>query len=287
MTAYKEQYYSLEENEMQDLIAKAKKGSAKAQEELLKVFSNFLTKYISLLYYGKFNLNDYDIRRFISLFIKDSGTRFALMKNKMNGSNMRVINECMRGIHYMAKRYGDEEDIRQTVYMTFFQCIGRYERKDSAKGPIPFSGFLYSYFFYLLKKNVDTFLIDQLGRKTFPLLDDDATNDEGDENYVIGFKADPVEYSMEQLLAADKIDEFWVLGEKNIAPFDRLTVQERQLLKWRYVDGQRSSEISQKVNEHPNTVREHLSKIKNKVKDLIIENDLSEYAMLINMEKNQ
>jgi hypothetical protein len=286
MTAYKEQYYSLEENEMQDLIAKAKKGSAKAQEELLKVFSNFLTKYISLLYYGKFNLNDYDIRRFISLFIKDSGTRFALMKNKINGSNMRVINECMRGIHYMAKRYGDEEDIRQTVYMTFFQCIGRYERKDSAKGPIPFSGFLYSYFFYLLKKNVDTFLIDQLGRKTFPLLDDDATNDEGDENYVIGFKADPVEYSMEQLLAADKIDEFWVLGEKNIAPFDRLTVQERQLLKWRYVDGQRSSEISQKVNEHPNTVREHLSKIKNKVKDLIIENDLSEYAMLINMEKN-
>lgn len=286
MTAYKEQYYSLEENEMQDLIAKAKKGSAKAQEELLKVFSNFLTKYISLLYYGKFNLNDYDIRRFISLFIKDPGTRFALMKNKMSGSNMRVINECMRGIHYMAKRYGDEEDIRQTVYMTFFQCIGRYERKDSAKGPIPFSGFLYSYFFYLLKKNVDTFLIDQLGRKTFPLLDDDATNDEGDENYVIGFKADPVEYSMEQLLAADKIDEFWVLGEKNIAPFDRLTVQERQLLKWRYVDGQRSSEISQKVNEHPNTVREHLSKIKNKVKDLIIENDLSEYAMLINMEKN-
>jgi len=286
MTAYKEQYYSLEENEMQDLIAKAKKGSGKSQEELLKVFSNFLTKYISLLYYGKFNLNDYDIRRFISLFIKDPSTRFALMKNKMSGSNMRVINECMRGIHYMTKRYGDEEDIRQTVYMTFFQCIGRYERKDSAKGPIPFSGFLYSYFFYLLKKNVDTFLIDQLGRKTFPLLDDDATNDESDENFVIGFKADPVEYSMEQLLAADKIDEFWVLGEKNIAPFDRLTVQERQLLKWRYVDGQRSSEISQKVNEHPNTVREHLSKIKNKVKDLILENDLSEYAMLINLEKN-
>jgi hypothetical protein len=286
MTAYKEQYYSLEENEMQDLIAKAKKGSVKAQEELIKVFSNFLTKYISLLYYGKFNLNDYDIRRFISLFIKDPSTRFALMKNKMSGSNLKVINECMRGIHYMAKRYGDEEDIRQTVYMTFFQCIGRYERKDSAKGPIPFSGFLYSYFFYLLKKNVDTFLIDQLGRKTFPLLDDDATNDESDENYVVGFKADPIDISMEQLLAADKIDEFWVLGEKNISPFDRLTVQERQLLKWRYVDGQRSSQISQRVNEHPNTVREHLSKLKIKIKDIIIENNLEEYITLINMEKN-
>lgn len=282
MSSFKEQYYSLEEEEMQDLIAKAKKGSSKDQQQLLNVFSNFLTKYISLLYYGKFNLNDYDIRRFISLFVKDQYVRFALSKNKMNSSHMKHINECMRGIHYMTKRYCDEEDIRQTVHMTFFQCINRYERK----GPIPFSGFLYSYFFYLLKKNVDVFLIDQLGRKTFPLLADDATMDESDENFVIGFKADPVEYSIEQLLAADKIDEFWVLGEKNMVPFDRLSIQERQLLKWRFVDGQRSSEISQKINEHPNTVREHLAKIKIKIKDLILDLELDEFSTLLKLEKN-
>jgi len=287
MTAYKEQYYTLGEKEMQDLIAKAKSGSSFHQEELLKVFSNFLTKYISLLYYSKYNLNDYDIRRFISLFIKDSFTRYALMKNKLSNQNLKVVNECMRGINYMAKRYGDEEDIRQTVYMTFFQCINRYERKDSEKGPIPFSGFLYSYFFYLLKKNVDVFLIDQLGRKTFPLLDDEATNDESDENFVVGFKADPIEYSIEQLLAADKIDEFWVLGERNISPFDRLSLQERQLLKWRYVDGERSSEISLRINEHPNTIREHLSKIREKIRELIIELDLDEYSTLIKMEKKK
>jgi RNA polymerase sigma factor (sigma-70 family) len=281
MSSFKEQYYSLEEEEMQALIADAKRGMKKSQEELLNVFHNFLTKYVSLLHHGKFNLNDYDIRRFISLFIKDPFVRFALMKNKMNNTQLKHINECMRGIHYMTKRYCDEEDIRQTVHMTFFQCITRYERK----GPIPFSGFLYSYFFYLLKKNVDVFLIDQLGRKTFPLLADDATMDESDENFVIGFKADPVEYSIEQLLAAEKIDEFWVLGEKNMIPFDRLSVQERQLLKWRFVDGQRSSEISQKINEHPNTVREHLSKIKNKIKDAILELDMIEFTSLIKMEK--
>lgn len=281
MSTFKEQYYSLEEEDMQKLIAEAKEGKLSSQQELLKVFSNFLTKYISLLYYGKFNLNDYDIRRFVSLFIKDPYVRLALMKNKMNSTHMKHINECMRGIHYMIKRYCDEEDIQQTVHMTFFQCITRYERK----GPIPFSGFLYSYFFYLLKKNVDVFLIDQLGRKTFPLLADDATMDENDENFVVGFKADPVEYSIERLLAADKIDEFWVLGEKNMIPFNLLTIQERQLLKWRYVDGQRSSEISQKINEHPNTVREHLSKIKNKIKDSILELNLEEFSTLIKMEK--
>lgn len=286
MTSYKEQYYSLQEEEMQKLILESKKNIQKSQEELLKVFSNFLTKYISLLYYCKFNLNDYDIRRFISLFIKEPSTRFALMRNKLNNNNLKVVNETMRGIHYMAKRYGDEEDIRQTVYMTFFQCVARYERKDSAKGPIPFSGFLYSYFFYLLKKNVDVFLIDQLGRKTFPLLADEATNDESDDDYVVGFKADPVEYSMEKLMASDRIDEFWVLGENVDSIFAQLSIQERQLLKWRYIDGKRSSQISQIVNEHPNTIREHLSKVREKIKTILL-NDLdgySEFYYLVKME---
>ena len=139
MAAYKEQYYNLKESEMQELIAKAKSGNSKAQEELLKVFHNFLTKYVSLLYYGRYNISDYDVRRFIGLFVKDNYIRFALMKNKVNKQTLKKINEVMGGIQYMAKRYGDEEDIRQTVNMTFFQCIKRYERRDSAKGPIPFS----------------------------------------------------------------------------------------------------------------------------------------------------
>ena len=50
MAAYKEQYYSLKEHEMQDLLEKAKNGKEKAQLELLKVFSNFLTKYTTMLY---------------------------------------------------------------------------------------------------------------------------------------------------------------------------------------------------------------------------------------------
>jgi DNA-directed RNA polymerase specialized sigma24 family protein len=184
------------------------------------------------------------------------------------------MNAC-DGINYMARRYGDEEDVRQTVNMTFFQCITRYQRKDSEKGPIPFSGFLYSYFFYLLKKNVDNFLIDQLGRKSFPLLSDEVNTEEEGETQP-GFKAPPVEYSLEQILGAEEINEFWVLGETCYPPFDQLTIQERQLLKWRFVDNRKSSEIAQIVTEHPNTVREHLIKVKIKVKEAIMDNDMAD-----------
>lgn len=96
MASYKEQYYSLSEDEMQALIAKAKLGNQSAQNELLKVFNNFLTKYVTMIYYGKYNLSDYDIRRFTSLFVKDNFVRFNLMKNQLNQAGYKHVNECLR-----------------------------------------------------------------------------------------------------------------------------------------------------------------------------------------------
>jgi DNA-directed RNA polymerase specialized sigma24 family protein len=164
--------------------------------------------------------------------------------------------------------------------MTFFQCIARYQRRDSEKGPIPFSGFLYSYFFYLLKKNVDTFLIDQLGRKSFPLLDDESNEDDQDQGSP-GFKAPAIDVDMDKMLATEDINEFWVLGESCSQPFDQLSTQERQLLKWRYIDGLRSSEISKKITEHPNTVREHLSKVRLRIRDIVVNSNLEDIMYIL------
>lgn len=171
----------------------------------------------------------------------------------------------------MIKRYCTEEEVRQTVEMTFFQCIQRYERKDSEKGPIPFSAFLYSYFFYLLKKNVDTFLIDQLGRKSFAI--SEGPTDSESEEAGSGVNVDTIEHAVYDLTFAEEVDEYWVLGETATFPFNHLTVQERQILKWRFVDKKRSSEIALKITEHPNTVREHLTKIKDKITKIIKEAD--------------
>lgn len=183
----------------------------------------------------------------------------------------------------MTKRYCTEEDVRQTVQMTFFQCIQRYERKDSEKGPIPFSAFLYSYFFYLLKKNVDTFLIDQLGRKSFAISDNNQDSEE--DGVSSGINVDTLDYAITDLIFADQVDEYWVLGETATTPFDRLTVQERQLLKWRYVDKKRSSEIALKITEHPNTVREHIAKIKDKLAEAIRECNVDDIIIPVYFEK--
>lgn len=84
---------------------------------------------------------------------------------------------------------------------------------------------------------------------------------------------DTMDYAVSDLFFAEEIDEFWVLGDTAMAPFDELTVQERQLIKWRFIDKKRSSEIALKITEHPNTVREHITKIKEKLKEIIIKNN--------------
>jgi DNA-directed RNA polymerase specialized sigma24 family protein len=195
------------------------------------------------------------------------------MKNKLNQAGYKHVNECISGILYMVKRYCTEEDVQQTVRLTFFQCINRYEKKESEKGPIPFSAFLYSYFLYLLKKNVDTMLIDQLGRKTFPLVtqDDMSGESDSDENGIAGAYVDTQQYANIDTPFSSEIDEFWVLGNETDAIFSRLSVQERQLIKWRFIDNKRSSEIALKITEHPNTVREHIAKIKDKILSILEE----------------
>jgi hypothetical protein len=148
---------------------------------------------------------------------------------------------------------------------------------------------LYSYFLYLLKKNVDTFLIDQLGRKSFPLLTQDDMSGDGESNDNIkgGAYVDTTEYATIDLLFASDVDEFWISGEETNPPFDRLTVQERQLLKWRFIENKRSSEIAIKITEHPNTVREHLSKIKKKIREIILEDGMEDYLFLTSFKKEK
>jgi DNA-directed RNA polymerase specialized sigma24 family protein len=268
----KDRYYTIAEDVLQEIIKKAKTGDDKSQRELLKVFDNFLKKYVNLLYYGRYSLSDYDIRKFIGLFVPDPQVRFYLARNKLNKSGRDQVAEAINGIIYMTKRYGTIEDVRQTVHFTFLQCINRYERK----GSVPFAGFLYSYFFYMLKKNVDTLLIDQLGRKTFPLVvEEDSGQDDG-EDLKIQFTG-PSAPAAENFIGPDIIDELWVMGDTAMEPFDKLTMQERQLIKWRFVDGYKSSHIARKTTEHPNTVRDHFNKIRMKLKDILGE----DFAMML------
>jgi DNA-directed RNA polymerase specialized sigma24 family protein len=272
-------YYTIPEEDLQLIIKKAKKGDVPAQAELFAVFDNFLKKYVALLFTKRADLRDYDIRRFIALFAR-KGYAAKIQRNQIDEGAYKEVNEVLRGLHYMVQRYCDKEDVEQTVYITFMQCIDRYERK----GSIPFSGFLYNYFFYRLKKNVEEYLISQVGRKTFGLYTEDSVSSSspsGENSDMSQINSDvQKQIKIEEYdvftLGTDSIDEFWVSGETAAYPFTKLTINQRQLLKWRYIDGLKAPKIADKTSEHPNTCRAQLHKIREELEE-ILGDELSEY----------
>lgn len=112
-----------------------------------------------------------------------------------------------------------------------------------------------------------------MGEKPFHLCNGSSSDDQGRESEGITIDVDTIEHAFTDLFFSEEIDEFWVLGETATTPFDELTVQERQLIKWRFIDKKRSSDIAFTITEHPNTVREHIAKIKIKLKEIIIKNN--------------
>lgn len=78
---------------------------------------------------------------------------------------------------------------------------------------------------------------------------------------------------------------FGLYGENCYPPYDKLSTQERQLIKWKFVDNKKSSEIAEIVTEHPNTVREHISKVKKRVKEAIIENNMEDIITMFKLDQ--
>lgn len=265
-------YYTIPEEVLQLMISKAKNGNTRSQEELLQVFDNFLKKYVALLMHKKCDLRDYDIRRFVALFAR-GGYSKRIQRNQIDDATYKEINEVLRGLHYMVARYADKTDVEQTVLVTFFQCLDRYERR----GSVPFSGFLYNYFFYRLKKNVEEFLISQVGRKTFGLYTEDnvSSSYSSSENIDLRQINSDVQRQIRinesdvYTLGTDRIDEFWISGENASYPFTELSINQRQLLKWRFIDGLKAPSIAEKTSEHPNTCRSQLHKIREDLEDIL------------------
>lgn len=265
------QYYSLPEDELQALIVRAKNHDSQAQLKLLEIFTPYFNKFVMLLYYGKLDLSFYDVRRFVGLFVPDKGLNFYLARNKLNRDGLSKVNDIVRPLVGMINRYGTEEDVRQTVHMTFLQCVERYTPKNNKDGElIPFSAYLYNYFYFLLSRHVKELHIGQLGRKTFPLTVTNTTGDSDDSDNISEIDpADPDQ--VEDQLGPEFIDEHWVIGETCGPPFDKLTIKERQILKWKYVDGLKASEIKRRITEHPNTTRESINRIKSFIKEELAE----------------
>lgn len=258
-------YYHLPEEEIQDLVNRAQQGDENALSEVLTIFDNFVQKYVNLLFHGQLALHNNDIRQFLKLFVNDTNLKRKLGQNKLNYRERQELQQIWHGFNYMITRYNTEEDVRQTVQTAFTDTVMRYQRR----GEVPFSGYIYRYFLFIMQKYMKEILIDQLGRKSFPLRVEEDFNDEDEDSVPPGFDV-PSEPSAEEMSSQKEIDEDWVFGEA-MFPFDQLNIQERQLIRWYYIEKVNITNIADRMAESAGKISEKLATARQKLEDAIKE----------------
>lgn len=273
-------YYHLPEEEIQDLVARAQQNDREASEYLLTIFDNFIQKYVNLLYHGQLALHNNDIRQFLKLFINNNRLKRCLGQNRFSQHDHHELQRIWSSFNWMIVRFAGEEDVRQTVELAFMDCVQRYRRK----GDVPFSGYIYRYFLFIMQKYMQEILIDQLGRKTFPLRVEEDFDDE-DDDVPPGFDV-PAEPSAEEMVDSHEIDEDWVFGDAQF-PFNQLNPQERQLIKWYYIDNKTLTSIADRMAESSNNISSIIASARRKLTEVIKDNpELSEWQNLIKDGEN-
>lgn len=270
-------YYHLPEEEIQDLVKRSQQGDEDALAYLLKIFENFIQKYVNLLYHGQLGLHNNDIRQFLKLFVNNTRLKQRLGQNKLNMHDRQELQTIWHGFNWMITRYNEESDVRQTVEMAFIDTVQRYVRK----GEVPFSGYIYRYFLFIMQKYMKDILIDQLGRKSFPLrVEEDFDDDDEQDTPTPGFDI-PAEPSAEDMMGTHEIGENWVFGDV-MFPFDHLNPQERQLIRWYYIEKHNLTTIADRMAESSNKISEHIATARRKLAEAI-KNDpeLDEWHLLV------
>lgn len=106
-----------------------KDGNTEAGDKLLDSFSSFLNRYVSLLFYGYFDLKHSSTRNFIKLFVVNKKRRSAIgsfMYNEPAGVTIAL--ETVEKIKSLFSSYS-KEDIQQEISYVFLTMAKNY--KDS------------------------------------------------------------------------------------------------------------------------------------------------------------
>lgn len=130
--------------DIEALVIQYKEGSRDASGELFKAFAGFIAKYANFLKFGVLGKKDRDLRGL---------THLLCPKNDNVRARMGLIRDALRSYEY--------EDIVGELNVLFLKSVAQFKTRESKLGGnVPFAGYLYSYFKFMVKRWIDQRLVD-------------------------------------------------------------------------------------------------------------------------------
>lgn len=229
-------------------------------EELLSKFNNFLNKYHQLLYHGVIDFNNYDIRSFLSCYLKDKEERSSLLKGKYH-STQDVTNgyKISKYLQQAFKNYSAAEVFHELV-IPFLECAKRY--KDMNKG---FASYLYNSYRYELVRHINSILFQRFN-EIYPL------NHDVNFEIILEEDMDRLQIDMDDDLVLNHPE--WLSGKTAEPPFQQLTRQDRLILIKYYMEDYTDKEIGRLVGRHRKSINRTRLRVVEQLKKEIMKGEI-------------
>lgn len=240
----------LDYKSIDELVLRYQNGDEKAGEELISLFYPYLLKYFKLLTEGTLDLSDKDSRKFICLFIDDAEVRKKL-KRVYQPAEVRhqayltatMLSKNCKGIN--------PDDLMQELTFILLRIAKRYKKK---KKRVNFCGYLYNAFRYELFRTISKIIANPL------VLFSESNISYYDESYINtkdNIENNPLIYINEPVMLIDEeLGNSWIRGLTAGEGFEQLTPLQRLILKLRYQEGMKDTEIAERTGYHRNTIRQ-------------------------------
>lgn len=242
------------DKEVDGLVIQAQFRYVEQTEKLLALFgyngekrlTKYLGKYYSLLVYGRVDLKDKDMRRFLQLYLADKEVRRKLNYHYQSNQTINQVYSLADYIQHEVARKLDREDIKSMLVLTFLEKVNRYRSQHQK---IHFTGYLYNSFRYDVYRYLAStvFSSDVLNQVDYLTHEVEETLKEEvnyrvfeDKYYEIVFKSDNLTFR-------------WVNGHCHEL-FDCLEPIERVILKMSYSDKIGDTIIGKKFGYNRNTI---------------------------------
>jgi len=226
-------------------------------QPLIDSYRNYILKYYKMFRYKIIDFDNYDIRRFLSCYIRSKDITRNLRrgpkyhKSETIAAAYRVLQRISRvfdGYELFDPPSDNEmpyDELFSELVMVFLECARDYKEQG-----VGFKRYLYKTYRYRLKKHIDSKLFDAgdaerggykdafFSKKIVPFSEE-----------IINRTEQPL--PIRQELHADLNNENWFLGYGCGEPFKSMTYRQRRILVEYYECGYSDKEIARSIGLNP------------------------------------
>lgn len=215
--------------------------SDKAATELLKVFTPFFHKYLTIITTGDIKWNNPEQRLFVSMFMETKELRYALYgKNKVDKDLKQIISQRF---NFIKETYGhyDEDEIMTDLHYLFFIMAQRYKKTNRS-----FCCYLYNAYRFEVFRHIQKLLRNPLNIHYRSI------------SYDTELEVREIAYECDMDEKISTIDTgmpsiTWIFGQNCSEEFVDLTPLERKIIAKYYIEQKADKQIAKELGIHLNT----------------------------------